>query len=250
MSGLRKPTVRLALWMLLLLGGFGLFASSGLAANEAKPNVEGSVPAFVEHRFKDKRNDNVDFDIAYPTFGIPYLDEIIQGSVLNFLDGVKPEDLRLPPEEYGSWSRLYGYSLYAPKKGIVSLELGTWYYDQGMPHGYSMTWVGTGTYDLSRRKQLTLGDVFPSRSLALGKLPELFKKALKDAGSQPDGCAEIVPVLGLNFNDLGETGFLLTPDGMTLVFTNLPPHLWECALIGIDKDDLQQAGADMSLWEK
>ena len=260
MSGLRKPTRGLAFCGILFLLTFILPASFGWAADEsadestdeAKSEVQGPVPAFTEHSFKKKRNDNVFFDIAYPVFGIPYLDKVVQGSVANFLsgDGGKPERLRLPPpppDGPRAWSRMFGYNIYAPKKGIVSLSFPTWYYDQDMFHGNIGSWAGTGTYDLERQKRLTLGDVFPYRSLAREKLPKLYAKALED-GPGADRCRWNSLDFGPDSKIWEDTGFLLTPDGITLVFSGQPPDLLDCEFIEIGKRDLPQAGADLGLW--
>ena len=247
MSPLRRLATALVLFLLPTL------AAPCFAKEDSKPAAFGPVPAFTDKTLKDRRGEDVYYTISYPIFNVPFLDNIVHDVLLDFLDGTADDlaNLRLPPpapKGPDAWQRIFSYTLYSSKKGIVSLDFSTWQYDPAMPHGNEEIWGGSGSYDLDAGRQLTLADVFPKHAIAEKALPKLIRTYL--AGLRKAPTKVECPDVSLDDIAWDDTSFLLRPEGMVLLYPGLPPSGGYCDHIPLSKKDLQQAGADMSLWEK
>ena len=210
-----------------------------------KPEVSGPAPAFKQRVQAKRLRENVYFTVAYPEFGIAFLDAAIQKRVNGFIkENGGFASLRVQKDEAGAIlprEISLGYALHAPKPGILSLVFSEWSYDGG-PHGHADN--EAATYDLRSKKRLRLGDIFPRWGTAKKDLPPLLKNAIENFD-------ESCPSLKLDALSPDDTNFYLNPDGLTLVYGlgYAPPSEWECSFLPVEKDALEEIGADMRYWK-
>lgn len=247
------PLCRPARLLCALCLAFMLPCLAALADGGGPPRVEGPVPPFKRHEQKEDREERIYVRLAYPEFGIPVVDAAVRAELADFTEGLNPAALlesrlaflRETYEHEAVWlmEQSFGYNLYAPRAGILSIEFSTWFVEQGMPHGESVQWART--FDLRSGKELCLRDVFPDWDASAPKLEALLAEFLRDVWGDPDvtylerRLAAIAPE---------DRSFLLAPDGLTILHSGLPISMWGMGAIHADLDGMEEAGLDTRLW--
>lgn len=233
-----------ALQCILVLSLPGVAVADG--NSDEQPGISGPVPAFKQRSKATRLKENVYVNIRYPVFGIAFLDKAVREQADGFIKGndiasfpPKDEDGELTPCEL-----VLGYDLYASKPGILSIAFSDWVYTGGT-HGHPG--YQAFTYNLRSKKRLRLKDVFPHWDPAREKLVPLLKDFIE---SEDTNCPSLEPADRMISPDA--TNCYLDSNGLPLAYSMgyAPPPEWLCSSISLDRETLEELGADMRYWEE